>query len=429
MKILLHGINYGPEVAGIGKYTGELGAWLAARGHEVRVVTAPPYYPQWRVGEGYSARSYRCEWVDGAVVWRCPLWVPARPSGAKRMLHLASFAASSLPVVLWQAARWRPDVIFTVAPSLMCAPHMFLAARVGGSRTWLHVQDFELDAALDLLPGLGALGGKRLRRALYGIERSLFRGADVVSTITGAMARRVVEKGVSAPDVRVFPNWSDVERVRPMPPDQELRREFGAAPDDVLVLYAGNMGEKQGLEVVLDAAESLRSRLEIKFAMVGAGAARERLEAEAARRDLRNVQFFPLRPVEELPSLLAAGDVHLVVQRREAADLVMPSKLTNILAAGRPGVATADPGTELYRILTEHGCGVVTPPESAEELAGAVERLADDAPERARLGRNARRYAEVCLDRERILSEFERQLHELVIPSLPDHPSVPPPVG
>jgi len=128
--------------------------------------------------------------------------------------------------------------------------------------------------------------------------------------------------------------------------------------------------------------------------------------------------------------MLAAGDVHLVVQKREAADLVMPSKLTNILAAGRASVATADPGTTLYEVLNEHDCGITTAPGDVEELVRAVEKLADDAPERARLGRNARRYAEVCLDRERILSEFERQLHELVKPpGLPDLPSVPPSAG
>ena len=121
MKILIHGINYAPEIIGTGKYTGELGRWLAARGHEVRVVTAPPYYPAWRVGEGYSAGRYRRESIAGVDVWRCPLWVPEKPSGLKRLLHLASFASSSFPIMLRQAL-WRPDVVMLIEPPLLGAP-------------------------------------------------------------------------------------------------------------------------------------------------------------------------------------------------------------------------------------------------------------------------------------------------------------------
>jgi colanic acid biosynthesis glycosyl transferase WcaI len=275
---------------------------------------------------------------------------------------------------------------------------------------WLHVQDFELDAAT----GLGMLSGGRVRRFLYGIEKHLLRRARRVSAITETMRRRAVEKGVPEGRTRVFPNWSDIEFVRPVRPDDELRREFGAGPRSVLVLYAGSMGEKQGLDLVLDVAYQLRERTEIKFAMVGAGAAQERLERVAGERGLGNVRFFPLHPVERLPLMLAAGDIHLVVQRREAADLVMPSKLTNILAAGRPSVATADPGTALYEVLNEHDCGMTTTPGSAEELTEAIVTLAEDARMRERLGKNAREYAEAYLDKDRILSEFEKNLREMI---------------
>lgn len=408
MRILIHGINYAPEVAGVGKYSGEMGEWLAQRGYEVRVVTAPPYYPNWRVQKGYSARAYRRERVAGADVWRCPLWVPAKPTGLKRMLHLMSFSASSMPVMLRQVP-WRPDVVLLVEPPLFSAPQAWITARLFGAKRWLHVQDFELDAAMKL----GILGEGKLRRLMYGVEKSLLRGADLVSTITETMRRRVVEKGVSEARTWTFPNWSDVGFVRPMPRDNEARREFGAAPEDLLVLYAGTMGEKQGLDLVLDAAERLKERTEIKFAMVGAGGARERLEKSAAARRLGSVRFFPLQPLERLPLMLAAGDVHLIVQRREAADLVMPSKLTNVLAAGRPSVATADPGTALYDVLNDHECGIVTTPGDVGELVEAISRLVEDEEMRRRLGENARGYAEAHLDKEEILSRFEEKLRAL----------------
>jgi colanic acid biosynthesis glycosyl transferase WcaI len=409
MKILIHGINYAPEIIGTGKYTGELGQWLAARGHEVRVVTAPPYYPAWRVGEGYSAGEYRRERIAGVDVWRCPLWVPEKPSGLKRLLHLASFAASSFPIMVRQAL-WRPDVVMLIEPTLFGAPAAWLTARLCGARRWMHIQDFELDAATEL----GLMDIRRVRRAIYGAERLLLRGAQRVSTITEAMRQRVVEKGISEDRTRLLPNWSDVEFVRPMGRDDGVRQGFGAGPDDVLVLYAGNMGEKQGLDLILDAADELKNRDHIKFAMVGTGATQQPLEEAAVRRGLANVRFFPAQPLERLPHTLAAGDVHLVVQRREAADLVMPSKLTNILAAGRTSVATAAPGTTLHDVLHDHECGITTTPGDVLELAAGVVALAEDATMRERLGHSARRYAENHLDKNIILLEFEADLRELV---------------
>ena len=409
MRILIHSMNYAPDLTSTGKYIGEMGEWLAQRGHEVRVVTAPPYYPAWQLGEGYSAGRYRRERVAGADVWRCPLWVPSEPTGAKRLLHLASFAASSFPMMLSQRT-WRPDVVLVTEPPLFCVPQAKLAARLSGAKTWLHILDFEVDAALQL----GMLRGNRMSRVLYGIEYLVMRNIDRTSTISQSMQRRIVEKGIPEDRVCLFPNWADTEFVRPLLPDRGIRREFGAGPDDVLVLYAGNMGEKQGLELVLDVAARLRGRTSIKFAMVGGGAAWQKLQRAAEKRKLANLRFFPVQSLERLPLMLAAGDIHLIVQRREAADLVMPSKLTNILAAGRPSIATVDPDTAVYDVLQGHDCGLTPPPESATELATSIAALAEDAGLRKRLGQNARRYAELYLQKDEILSAFEAELRSLV---------------
>jgi colanic acid biosynthesis glycosyl transferase WcaI len=195
--------------------------------------------------------------------------------------------------------------------------------------------------------------------------------------------------------------------------ENEAREEFGAGPDDLLVMYAGNMGEKQGLEMVLDAADMLRGRTEIKFSLIGDGASQERLEQAAKERGLENVRFFPVQPFRRLSLVLAAGDIHLVVQRREAADLVMPSKLTNILAAGRPCLATTDEGTALYDVLNEHRCGIITEPGNDKELAEGIVTLANDARMRERLGINAREYAESYLRKDKILAAFEGNLTKL----------------
>src|SRR5665811_649755 len=138
MRILIVGINYAPELTGIGKYTGEMAEWLVTQGHAVRVVTAPPYYPEWHIGNAYSAWRYHFEEMNGVNIWRCPLWVPAKPSGLKRLIHLASFALSSFPVILGQIL-WKPDVVIAIEPPLTCAPVSLLVSRLAGAKAWLHI--------------------------------------------------------------------------------------------------------------------------------------------------------------------------------------------------------------------------------------------------------------------------------------------------
>ena len=119
LKILVYGLNYAPELTGIGRFTGDMARWLVTRGHAVRAVTAPPYYPEWRIAGGYRRFGWSRETLDGVEVLRCPLYVPARAGGLRRVAHLLSFATSSWLPVLWQAARWKPDVVFTVEPALL----------------------------------------------------------------------------------------------------------------------------------------------------------------------------------------------------------------------------------------------------------------------------------------------------------------------
>jgi len=232
-------------------------------------------------------------------------------------------------------------------------------------------------------------------------------------TITGRMRQRILDKGVDGERCWLLPNWADTDFIRPLPRDNEFRTALGATPDDVVIMYAGNMGAKQGLDLVLDAACALRARRNLRFVMVGHGADQPRLVRKASDLRLDNVRFLPLQALEILPQMLAAADVHLVVQKREAADLVMPSKLNNIMAAGRPALATADSHTTLYRVLTEHGAGLVTPPGDSEQFTSALVRLAEDAALRKQLATGARAYAEEHLDKQALLEDFESRLVQL----------------
>jgi colanic acid biosynthesis glycosyl transferase WcaI len=406
LRLLFLGLNYTPELTGIGKYSGEMMEWLAARGHEVRVVTAPPYYPAWKVSEGYSWWRYRRETSPaGAEIYRCPLWVPAKPGGLSRVVHLSSFAISSLPVMLTHAS-WRPDVVLTVEPAFTCAPVALAAALLAASPAWLHVQDFEVDAAFDL--GLLPAGGTIQRFALA-CERLAMRCCARVSTISPRMVERLSQKGIEAGRAVLFPNWVDIDAIHPMDGRNLIREELGIGRDQIVLLYSGNMGVKQGLEILPQVASKLRGQKKLHFVFCGDGAYRRQLEQAVA--GIANVSFLPLQPVERLNALLNAADIHLLPQRAGAADLVMPSKLTGMLASGRPVIATAAAGTQIARAV--EGRGIVVAPGDVEAFANAAAALAEDSGLCASMGRAARAFAEQELAREPVLLRFESAMESL----------------
>ncbi len=396
MRILINSINYFPELTGIGKYTGEMAEWLASRGFEVRVVTAPPYYPAWKIGSGYRGKWYSKEHRAGVTVTRCPLWVPCKPTGITRILHLASFAISCFPLMLWQALTWRPNITLVIEPPLFCAPGAWLTAKISLGTAWLHVQDFEVDAAFDL----GILRFRFLQTIVTAFERWLLRRFDRVSTISERMLERLASKGVRADRRMLFPNWVDTLVIRPLEPPYPLRKEFGVPEEGSVLLYSGNMGKKQGLEILIDAAKILSHREDILFVLCGDGVAREDLEGAAA--SMPNIKFLPLQSAERLNDLLNMADVHLLPQRVDAEDLVMPSKLASMLASGRPVIATAREGTQVADVVKQ--CGVVVKPGDAARLKSAILQLVDDRVAQKRLGDAGRKYATEHWSREKVLA-------------------------
>jgi len=393
-KILIYSANFAPEQTGIGKYSGEMAAWLVSRGHEVRVVAAPPYYPQWKVDSEYSWRPFRREWWQGVQVWRAPLWVPDAPRARARILHLLSFAITSLPLMLAQVL-WRPDVVVTVAPAFVCAPGGWLTARLSGARAWLHLQDFEIDLAF----AMGLLKSKVLQRVVVKLERWIMRRFDSVSSISGKMVDHLLDKGVAPERAEYFPNWVDLAHVKPSECGVSYRAELGIARDAIVVLFAGSMGGKQGLLVIPEIANLLTHRQDIVFVICGDGVMKPAIEAAAAT--LPNVHMLPLQPFDRLGELLCLADIHLLTQNADASDLVLPSKLSGMLASGRPVISTSHPDSEVGSVVAQ--CGVLVRAGDPEALADAVARLASNPAQRSGLGRAGRAFAETHFDLHRVL--------------------------
>ncbi|MEJ8888449.1 WcaI family glycosyltransferase [Escherichia coli] len=299
--------------------------------------------------------------------------------------------------------RWKPDRIIGVVPTLFCTPGMRLLAKLSGARTVLHIQDYEVNAMLGL--GLAGKGkGGKVAQLATAFERSGLHNVDNVSTISRSMMNKAIEKGVAAENVIFFPNWSEIARFQHVADADvdALRNQLDLPDNKKIILYSGNIGEKQGLENVIEAADRLRDEPLI-FAIVGQGGGKARLEKMAQQRGLRNMQFFPLQSYDALPALLKMGDCHLVVQKRGAADAVLPSKLTNILAVGGNAVITAEAHTELGQLCeTFPGIAVCVEPESVEALVAGI-RQALLLPKHNTV---AREYAERTLDKENVLRQF-----------------------
>jgi colanic acid biosynthesis glycosyl transferase WcaI len=405
LRILIYGINFWPEPIGVGKYTGELSEALGAAGHEVRVVTAPPYYPNWQVRHEYRRPWYRSETSSPSIrIIRCPLWVPSNPTGLTRLLHLLSFALSSLPVVLSQRL-WRPDTVIVVVPTLFCVPGALLASIGSRAKRLVHVQDLEVDAAFEL----GIVRSGFVWSLVLRAERWLLSRFDVVSSVSSRMLARLASKGIPERKLVLLPNWIHTEQIRPGSSTTDFRFEWGLEQESVVALYSGSIGEKQGLEVLLEAGSRLEDDSSIRFVVCSEGPTFERLKKKYAR--LSNVLWRDLVPPEKLNDLLNTADMHLLPQRADAGDLVMPSKLTGMLASGRPIVATAAAGTEIALVV--EGRGIVVPPGDVEAMEKAIRQLSGDADLRRRLGAAARRYAEEHLAKDAILGRFEADLQRL----------------
>lgn len=406
-RILIVALNYAPELVGCAKYTTELAEDLLARGHAVEVVAGPPYYPAWEVSAGHSGARWSREVLNGIPVHRTPLYVPCQPTGVRRVAHLASFGLAAAPAAVAVARRFRPDLVFAVAPTLTAAGAALAAAKVSGAARWLHIQDFEVDAAFDL----GLLRNRRVRGAALGLERRVLSRFDRVSSISPAMVERLAAKGVVPGRAVEFRNWVDVDAVRVLPDSHTAyRRELGLPADRVVALYSGNMAGKQGLEALAEVAARLRAAdAPVSLLLCGDGPARAALETACAGMD--SVRFLPLQPLARLEELLGTADIHLLPQRPEAADLVLPSKLTGMLASGRPVVAMAEPGSGLAREV--EGCGLAVPATGAA-MAEAVLALAADPARRAALGAAGRTRAETRWKKAAVIGGFEAEMRAVV---------------
>ena len=403
MRILILAINYWPEQTGIGAVLTRRCEYLASVGHEVTVCTGMPYYPEWRVHPGYEGKLFLREKHNGVTVLRSWLWVPKKVTSVKRVAFEASFLASSL---LQAIQNVRPELLLVVSPPLGLGLSAVLLSRWWKIPYVFDVEDLQPDAAVDL----GMLP-RPVLPVLHRLEAMSYRNAALISTVTEGMRQKIVAKGVPADKVVVMPPPADstLFGVGSVVEGREFRSKHGLEGKFV-VAHSGNMGVKQGLDVVLDVALQLREQRDFVFLLAGDGAMKSRLEARAVALDLANVRFLPLQEQSEFLQLLAATDLGLIVQKSTVSDIVFPSKTVTLLSAARPVGAAVTANSEIGRVIRRSGGGVVTEPGNAEALTTAIRELFHDPVKRFAMGECGRQFALQHWDESRVLSSFEAHL-------------------
>ncbi|MEA5579742.1 WcaI family glycosyltransferase [Nodularia harveyana UHCC-0300] len=400
MRILIYSYNYYPEPIGIAPLMTELAEGLAKRGHEVRVITAMPNYPERQIYEGYRGKWYLNEYKNNVQIQRSYIWIRPQPNLLDRVLLDASFVVTSFLPALFG---WRPDVILSTSPSLpVCVP----AALLGWLRACpvvLNLQDILPEAAIHV----GLLKNKFLIKIFGALEKFAYHTASKISVITDGFVENLISKGVAPEKIEQIPNWVDVNFIRPSSLKNNPFRSAHNLNGKFVALYSGNIGLTQGLETVIQAASQLRHIQDIVFVIVGESKGLQRLQKYCLECGADNVLLLPLQPRKKLPQMLAAADVGLVVQKQNVVSFNMPSKIQLLLASGRALVASVPENGTAAKAVKQSCGGVIVPPEDSKALATAILDLYNNPAKVKDLGVHSRQYATEQYAFEQALNQYE----------------------
>ena len=386
MRVLLYSYNYYPEPIGIAPLMTELAEGLVKRGHQVRVVTAMPNYPERKIYPEYRGRLYKSEVRNGVEIDRCFVAIRPKPGLVGRALLDGSFAILSF---LKAISGWRPDVILSTSPSLPACVPVAIAKTLYRCPVVLSLQDILPEAAVQT----GLITHPLAIKVFEQLEKFAYASATKISVITPSFAKNLVGKGVPISKMECISNWVDVGFVRPLPKeDNAFRRAYGLAGKFV-VLYSGNIARTQGVRTIIRTASQMQDNQDIQFIIVGEESQLVELNELCEELSVQNVKLLPFVPDDQFPEMLAAADVSLIMQKRNVVGFNMPSKTQKIMASGRPVIASVPANGSAAEAIRQSGSGLIVEPESPTELAKAIEVLYHDPEQSAELSRRGRQFA------------------------------------
>lgn len=384
---------YDPET-GSAAMAGTIARSLAARGHEVNVLTGYPNYPSGDVYDGYRIRSYQREQLRGVTVHRSPLYPSHDTNAKRRALNYASFAASASALAVTRFPR--TDALLVHGTPATAAVPALVQRRLRGVPFVYHVQDMWPQTVLSSSFLANSASRRYLDKVLNRYCDEVYRRAHAIAVTAPGMAGLIEARGVDPSRIHFVSNWADEDVFRPVDPDPQLAQRLGIA-NGFTVMYAGNLGDLQSLDTLLDAAVALRDRTDIGFVLVGDGVAASRLQDRARSLGLGRVRFIGSQPLQMMGKTLALADVQFIgLKDASLFKTTLPSKLPATLAAGQP-VVCAVPG-DGASMVKRSGAGLVCPPGDSMELTRSIRRLADaDRAALKQMGENGRRYYQLNL--------------------------------
>ena len=404
MRIVCIPPHFEPDTAPTGVIWTRIVHELAGRGHTIEVLTSLPWYREHRIEPGFEGKVVRHEDAPwGRITRMNPFPTADKRNIARRALAFGGFSALTGVV---GARGPRADAVIAISPPLTLALAGWAIARARRAPLVLNLQDIFPDVAIEL----GAISSPRIVAGARRLERTSYRVADAVTVLSEDLRANLLAKGVEGHKVRVIPNFVETDRIVPGPKENPYRREFGLEGKRV-VMYAGNIGLSQSLDLILDAAAALAYEEDLMFVINGQGANRDELERKAV--GMTNVRFVDMQPHGRLGEVLAAADIHLIPLRRGLARSSVPSKSYSIMAAGRPFVASVDEGTEIARLAERSGAGVAVPPEDAEAFTKAIRNLLDEPGELEDMGRSGRSFVESWASPAAVAEAYENLIGDL----------------
>ena len=408
MKLAVLSPHFAPDMAPTGEVITRIVTELADRGHELDVVTALPWYEHHAVEPGWQGRLVRTEVTPWGSITRVHPFPTDKRSIAGRALAFGAFSSLAGAMGLRGG---RVDGVLAMSPPLTLGLTGWAMAQARRGPLVFNIQDVFPDVAVEL----GAITNPTVIAAAQRLERLSYRAADAVTVLSDDLRENVAAKlpPGQGQKVRTIPNFVDTKAITPLDRRTPYRRELGIG-DEAVVMYAGNVGLSQSLDLVVAAARRLVGRTDVVFVVNGGGSGRPALEAQAA--GLANVRFADYQSKERLAEVLATGDIHVVPLKAGLARSSVPSKTYSILAAGRPLLASVDPGTEVARVVKKAAAGLAVPPDDADAFCDAVVTLLDHPDQRAEMGASGRAFVERWASPAAVAAAYEDLFLELARP-------------
>tara|TARA_B100000795_G_scaffold146101_1_gene109447 strand:- start:79 stop:1329 length:1251 start_codon:yes stop_codon:yes gene_type:complete len=405
-KITIIGINYYPEDTAIGLYTSQLASYYNTQGFEVSVVTGFPYYPAWKIGDKYKAKqTFYFEMIDGIAVYRYKQYVPANPTFIKRMFHLLDFLLGTF-VNIFKIKQ--VDVVLCIVPFIGSIFLGKILSKIRKAKLWVHVQDFEFDAVLESNMIKNKSHNSLIFQGLFWVEKKLLNSADMLSTISTSMLLKLENKTSNQIRTKLLPNWVDLNFIN----SDNYKKHPYLESSKFTILYSGNIGEKQDWDLFLELVAVLEKDSSIAIIVVGDGGKREWLTQQLV--GLQNVSLHAPVPYAELSDLLCSADLHILFQKNDVIDTVMPSKILAMMGSQRPSLISGNSKSEVASIIKASAGGKYIGTGKTKDVLEFIQVLKSNKEAGNNLGKNARKYVSLKFSKKEILEDFSETLANLI---------------